>query len=103
MVEPLEIQTLLARTQLVEKTVAAQREDNQQLNHQVVQMQKQSLHQDENVQLKRETGNIGSKQERPPKSKPRAKGSGAASGSAATVEWVEEEAGTPRHKLNVEI
>lgn len=105
MVEPLEMQNLLGRTPLVEKTVAAQREDMQQLQNQDARIQRQKVHQDETVQLKREPAGI--EQKKKEQEGKQAAGHSQSEAQAPPqgqgVELVQENPEAPVHKLDVTI
>jgi len=109
MVEPLEIHNMLGRTPLVEKTVAAHRDDAQQLQNQAAQIQRLREHADQKVELKRETARVEPDNSREHKTgEGRREGSGseqpnASAGEAETIEWVQEAADEPEHKLDVTI
>ena len=105
MVEPLELQNMLGRTPLVEKTVAAQRDDVQQQADAAAQFVVQRQHKNENVQLKKDSPRTEVKKENSQRGQGE-KGREAKTASAeegAEVELVSEPAEEPHHRLDITI
>jgi hypothetical protein len=104
MVEPIELQNMLGRTPLVEKTVAAQRDDIQQQANLAAQFTVQREHKNEKVQLKREGVRTETKRDEASKKQSQESGgSGTQESSAPTVELVRESTDEPEHRLDVTI
>lgn len=106
MVDPLDLHHMVGQTPLVEKTVAAQRENAQQLHNQNAQIQRVRQHQEEKVQRQPESAKI----ETPPGREQRREetqaekggaGAGEPAAAAETVQRVSEKADEPEHKLDV--
>jgi len=104
-VEPIELQNMLGRTPLVEKTIAAQREDGQQQANTAAQFTVQRQHKNENVQLKRESPRTEVKKDNPQRGQGERKAGGQGSAPAAEemVELVADTPEEPQHKLDITI
>jgi hypothetical protein len=105
MVEPLELHNMLGRTPLVEKTVAAHREDLQQQANLAAQFLDQRQHKSETVNFKHESARTETKQDGHAQGRQGAPGEGAhdSDSPAPAVELVQESSDEPEHKLDVTI
>lgn len=107
MVEPLDMQNMLGRTPLVEKTVAAQRDDVQQQAHTAAQFAVARQHKNENVQLKRDSPRTEAKKDNPKRGQAQAGDAGGDPApepeEAGEVDLVSETSDEPRHRLDVTI
>jgi hypothetical protein len=105
MVEPLELQNMLGRTPLVEKTVAAQRDDVQQQANAAAQLAAQRQHKNENVQLKRESPRTEVKKDNPKRGQAEKDGKrpAAATTDEPKVELVSADNEEPQHNLDITI
>lgn len=105
MVEPIELQNMLGRTPLVEKVVAAHREDLQQQANLAAQFVEQRQHKSETVNFKHESVRTETKNDQHEGGKPPASGEDGhgPQDAAAGVELVQESTDEPEHKLDVTI
>ncbi len=106
MVEPIELHNMLGRTPLIEKTVAAQRDDIQQQANLAAQFNLQREHKHEKVELKHEGVRTEGKKEDSPQGKKENGGSHLNSPHEAegtSVELVQENTDEPKHQLDITI
>jgi hypothetical protein len=98
------MQNMLGRTPLVEKTVAAQRDDVQQQGHAASQFALQRQHKSENVQLKRESPRTEVKKDNPRRGQTEDQERAAAPATEAQdVEVVAEAVEEIQHRLDVTV
>jgi hypothetical protein len=105
MVEPLDLHHMVGQTPLVEKTVAAQRENAQQLHNQNAQIQRLREHPPEKVEKQRESAAVERKadEEHRDAEQRRPGAEGRPPDDEEAVKLVREEADAPAHKLDVTI
>jgi hypothetical protein len=107
MVDSLDLHHMVGQTPLVEKTVAAQRENAQQMHNQNAQIQRLREHPPEKVERERETSALERKAEdehrKPESNRPQAESGEPDAETPEPVKLVQEEAETPVHKLDVTI